>query len=70
MDAPSTTRLFLYCAVAAVVGVPLSVAIVSDNNPGGLLLLVPIAILAVLMFVDGYLSASNEAERSGDRTDP
>ncbi|MWV65795.1 hypothetical protein GRS48_13335 [Halorubrum sp. JWXQ-INN 858] len=70
MDALSTTRLFLYCAAAAVVGVPLAVAIAPDNDPGGLLLLVPIAILALLMFVDGYRSASNGDERSGDRTDP
>ncbi len=70
METPSTVRLFGYCAVAAVIGVPLAVALALDSNPGGLLLLVPIAILAVFMFADGYLSATGEAEQSGDRPDP
>jgi len=54
MDTPSERRLLGYCHLAAVIGV--SASVVLFPNDGIMVLMVPIVILSVAMFADGYLA--------------
>ena len=53
-ETPSERRLLGYCLLAAVIGVPASV--VRFPNDGITLLVIPVVILSIAMFADGYSS--------------
>ena len=52
MSTLTDRRLLAFCGISALVGVPAAVLVFPDD--GAMILVVPIVVLAVLMFVDGY----------------
>ncbi|MFP8888294.1 hypothetical protein ACLI4U_00785 [Natrialbaceae archaeon A-CW2] len=56
MSTPTDRRLLALCGISAFVGVPTGIWIFP--NRGIMILVVPIIVLSVLMFVDGFLTSA------------
>lgn len=55
METSSDRRLLAYCLLAATVGIPASVWLFPRQEIT--ILLIPVLVLAVAMFLDGYVSS-------------
>ncbi len=56
VSTPTDRRLLALCGISAFVGVPTGIWIFP--NRGIMILVVPIIVLSVLMFVDGFLTSA------------